>query len=360
MAKTPPGKSSEVHYILRAKVSRLLGSATILLTLLTNPLNVTLLSSQLLFAPAIWYRPDGLRTPIGVLSIFSSASIHICREKSLDLGARSPEAGRTLDKEVWITAVIKGADDQSPRWRHLLALGGLLLGITTPDGQEIQRSVRHTIEGAIVKAVNLALHGNECEDTMAAKAITVVLSHVFDHLGDEHKLSLHHDLLLPKLYQPPLFDKEGLHSGYFLSTMDADVVESAANKFDWSTRSSTYVRMQRITSGPLISSLGPISRLIAFSAENVQNVDLLAVVVEDFAAFARCLCVQWRQNKLSEVDVRENAVFLTDESLRTSLPLLWKVLNSSMFTTVIVLRSILGRVLCDPRLPMDMRKLAPG
>lgn len=356
MAKTPQGKSSEVHFVVRAKVPRLLGSATTLLTLLTNPLNVTLLSSQLLFAPAIWYRPDGLRTPIGILSIFSSASIHLCGGKGLD--PRSPEAGGALDKEAWITAVIKGADDQSPRWRHLLVLGGLLLGITSPDGQQIQQSVRHTIEGAIVKAVNLALHGKECEDTLAAKTITVVLSHVFDHLGDDHKLGLHHDLLLPKLYQSPLFDKEGLHSGYFLSTMDADVVESAANKFDWSTRSSTYVRMQRIAHGPLVSSLGSISRLIAFSAENVQNLDLLAVVIEDFAAFARCLCVQWRQNKLSEIDIRENTIYLTDESLKTSLPLLWKILNSSMFTTVIVLRSIIGRVLSDPRLPMDLRKPA--
>ena len=341
-------------------MTRLLGSATTLLTLLTNPLNVTLLSSQLLFAPAIWYRPDGLRTPIGILSIFNSAFIHICGGKDLDHGPGTPEAGRALGKEVWINAVIKGADDQSPRWRHLLALGGLLLGITTSEEQQIQQSVRHTIEGAIVKAVNLALHEKECEDTLAAKTITVVLSHVFEHLGENHKLGLHHDLLLPKLYHPPLFDKEGLHSGYFLSTMDADVVESAASKFQWSTRSSTYMRMQRITSGPLVSSLGSISRLIAFSAENVQNVDLLAVVVEDFAAFARCLCVQWRQNKLSEIDIRENTIYLTDESLKTSLPLLWKVLNSSLFTTVIVLRSILGRVLGDPRLPIDLRKPARG
>ena len=339
---------------------RLLGSAITLLTLLTNPLNVTLLSSQLLFAPAIWYRPDGLGTPIGILSVFSSASIHICGGKGLDHGPRSSDAGRALGPEVWITAVIRGADDQSPRWRHLLALGGLLLGITSSDGQETQQSVRHTIEGAIVKAVNLSLHEKECEDNLAAKAVTVVLSHVFDLLGDEHKFGLHHDLLLPKLYHSPLFDKEGLHSGYFLSTMDADIVESSVKKFDWSTRSSTYVRMQRITSGPLITSLGSISRLIAFSAENVQNVDLLAILIEDFAAFARCLCVQWRQNKLSEIDIRENTLYLTDESLKTSLPLLWKVLNSSMFTTVIVLRSILGRVLGDPRLPIDLRKPAQG
>ena len=207
--------------------------------------------------------------------------------------------------------------------------------------------------------MNLALHEKECEDPLAAKTVAVVLSHVFDHLGGDHKAGLDHDLLLPKLYHPVLSDKEGLHSGYFLSTMDTDVMASAPTKFDWSTKSSTYVRMQRMVSGPLIASLGSISRLIAFSAENVGNVDLLAVVIEDFSAFARCLCVQWRQNKLSEIDITEETVYLTDETLETTLPLLWRVLKSSMFLTVITLRSILARVLGDSRLPMDMRKWPP-
>lgn len=327
-----------------------------MLTLLTNPLNVTLLSSQLLSAPAVWYRPDGLRTPISILSIFNSATVRYHTQSS-EQASSHLAIGRKLTEDEWITAVVKGADDRTPRWRHLLPLGGLLLGIARADTEQTREPMRRAVEGAIVKAVNTALNGGDHEDALAMKTITVVLSHVFDLLGNDCKADLNHDLLLPKLYFSPFFDREGLHSGYFLSTIDADVIESAAKKFDWSIRSSTYVRTQRMSSGPLVASLGSISRLIAFSAENVRNVDLLAVMIEDLGAFARCLCIQWRQNKLSEIDITEESTYLTDETLRKSLPLLWRVLNSSMFATIIILRSVLGRVLGDSRVPVDMRKL---
>lgn len=180
-----------------------------------------------------------------------------------------------------------------------------------------------------------------------------MLSHTFDLLSDWEKVNLNHDLLLPILYHGPFFAKEGLHSGYFLSTIDADVVQSAGNKFDWSPKSSTYVQCQRMATGPLVASLGSLSRLIAFSVENVQSVELLFTMVKDLMAFTRILCVQWQQNKLSELDLTEEVNFLSDDTLRSTLPLLWRVLKSAMFATVIVLRSLLGRVLGDAAVPMD-------
>lgn len=308
-------------------------------------------------APAIWYQPDGLRTPISILSVFNSAALRISGRQTPEQRSNLSDPSRRLAKDEWITAVVKGADDRSSRWRHLLPLGGLLLGIASAEEEQINQSMRGKIEVAIVKAANLALREGENGDALATKSLTVVLSHVFDLLSDHNKLDLDHDLLLPKLYRPPFFDKEGLHSGYFLSTMDADVIESAAKKFDWSTKSASYVRVQRMASGPLVSSLGSISRLVAFSTENARNVDLLAVMIEELGAFARCLCVQWRQNKLSEIDTTEETIYLTDETLRTSLPLLWRILKSSMFASIIILRSLLGRVLGDARLPTNMRTL---
>lgn len=357
LSRTRPGKSYTFLTYHRLSTSRLLGSATTLLILLTNPLNVTLLSSQLLTAPTIWYQPDGLRTPISVLGVFNSAALRIFARQTPKQRSNLSDPSRKLAKDEWTTAVVKGADDRSSRWRHLLLLGGLLLGIATAEEEHINRSMRRKVEVAIVKAVNLALREGESEDALAMKSLTVVLSHVFDLLSDDNKFDLDHDLLLPKLYHSSLFDREGLHSGFFLSTMDADVIESAAKKFDWSRKSSSYVRMQRMASGPLVSSLGSISRLVAFSTENIRNVDLLAVMIEELGAFARCLCVQWRQNKISEIDATDETTYLTDETLRTSLPLLWRILKSSMFATIIILRPLLGRVLGDARLSMNMRKL---
>ena len=253
-----------------------------------------------------------------------------------------------------MTAVVKGADERSPRWRHVLAFSGLLLGFSGTDSHHLSGSLLWTLQTAIIKATNIALQERELEEGLAAKSIAVTLSHVFDLLSDVQKASLNHELLLPILYQTPFFDKEGLHSGYFLSIIDADVVQTAPGKFDWSTRSSTYVRVQRVASGPLVASLGSLSRLIAFSVENVQVSNLLVVMVEDLSAFARSLRIQWRQNKLSEIDIAEETTYLSEEALKNTIPLLWRLLRSGMFAIVIILRSALGRVLGDARMPKDI------
>lgn len=232
-------------------------------------------------------------------------------------------------------------------------LAGLLIGFEGRGQQSISRSLRRKLESATAKAVNLALQEGEATSELAADSIAMMLSHVFDLLSDAEKLNLNHDLLLPILYQAPFFSRGGLHSGYFLSTIDSDIVQSSGMKFDWSSKSSTYVQCQRMATGPLTASLGSLSRLIAFSVEHVQNVNLLSTVINDLSAFARSLSVQWRQNKLSEIDVTEETNFLSEDTLRSTLPLLWRILNSSMFAIVIVLRSLLGRVLGDARMPAD-------
>jgi hypothetical protein len=229
-------------------------------------------------------------------------------------------------------------------------LAGLLIGF---EGRNtISASLRRKIESATVKAVNLALQEGETASGLAGNSVAVVLSHVFDLLSDVEKMNLDHDLLLPILYQPPFFSKDGLHSGYFLSGIDADISQRGGMKFEWSSKSSTYAQCQRIATSPLISSLGSLSRVTAFSVEHVQNVDLLSTMVNDLAAFTRSLCVQWRQNKLSEIDVTEEASFLTDDTTKTTLPVLWRILRSSMFAIVIILRALLGRVLGDPMMPV--------
>ena len=314
---------------------------------------MTLLTSQLLSAPAIWQRPDGLRTTIRILGIFNSASLHVLQREEASIPRELlPQVTRPT-KEEWAIAIIKGADDRSPRWRHLLVLGGLLLGFEGHYRQGLSTSLRGTLENAIVMAANLALEEVERGDELATSSITLVLGHVFDLLSHGHRDNINHDLLLPNLVQGPYFSKEGLYAGYLLSTMDADIVQADGSKFDWSAKSSTYVQLQRVASGPLMSSLGSLSRLTAVSVEKVQNINLLAAIMDDLSAFTRSLSIQWRQNKLSEIDITEEATFLTDETLKTCLPLLWRVLKSSMFAIVVVLGSLLGRTIGDSRLPLD-------
>ena len=305
----------------------------------------------MLSAPSIWQRPDGLRTTIRILSIFNSAAIHLVQSED------SPEANshfltqRGLEREEWAIAVVKGADNRSPRWRHLCVLAGLLVGFEGRGKQSVSATLRRKLENATVKAVNLALREGEASSELAGNSICMMLSHVFDLLRVSERANLNNDLLLPILIHAPFFSKEGLQHGYFLSTIDSDIVQIGGMTFDWSPKSSTYVQCQRMAIGPLISSLGALSRLTAFCVENVPNADLLSAMITDLSAFTRSLFVQWRQNKLSEIDITEESIHLTEKSLNATIPLLWRVLKSTMFAVIIVLRSLLGRVLGEDLMP---------
>ena len=231
-------------------------------------------------------------------------------------------------------------------------LVGLLTGFGGGEHQSISASLRRRLEGATIRATNLALQDSEHLEGFAQNSVAVMLSYAFDGLSDVEKLNLNHDLLLPILYRTPLFAREGLHSGYFLSSIDADVVQNDS-KFNWSSKSSTYFQLQRKATGPIVATLGPMSRFAAFSVEHVRDVDLLLTMVSDMSTFTRSLYIQWRQNKLSEIDITEEATFLSDETLKITLPLLWRVMKATMFAVVIIQRSVLGRVLRDPKMPID-------
>ena len=235
-------------------------------------------------------------------------------------------------------------------------LVGLLIGFEGRDQQTISTSLRTKLENAAVKAVNLFLHEGETFNELAGNSVAMMLGQIFDVLSQTSKMNLDHNLLLPILYRAPFLTKDGLHSGYFLSNIDADILQTKEMKFDWSNRSTTYVQCHRMASESLLASLGSLSRLIAFSAEQVQSVDMLLTMVTDLAAFTRSLCVQWRQNKLSEIDATEETTFLTAETLSNTLPLLWNTLKSTMFAIVIVLRSLLSRTLGDARIRADDSK----
>lgn len=334
-------------------MTRLLGSAATLLTLLHNPLNLTLLSAQLLSAPAIWDRLDGHRMGLRMLGIFNSATAKMLQhEDSTGETNRFPLRSR-LAKEDWITAVIQGADERSPRWRHLLLLGGVLLGSEGQDRQAIPVAMRRMLENAMTSALNLALQDVREGSDLASYTLVTTTNYVFSLLSNISKKQINYDLLLPLLCWALFFSGDGLHFGYFLSTMDADLVEGSDQKFNWSSKSSSFVQIKRMASSPLIASLGSLSRLLAHSVEHIQDVGLLGALMGDISAFSRSLGVQWRQNKLSEIDAHEETVFLSDESLRNSLPLLWQTLKSSMFCIVVILRPLLSRVLEDGRISKD-------
>lgn len=119
------------------------------------------------------------------------------------------------------------------------------------------------------------------------------------------------------------------------------------------TKSSTYIRLEQMASRPLISSMGPLSRLIGRCLEHVHEPSLVYKALEDMAFFARTLATQWRQNKLSEIDASEEATFIDADALKSTVPRLWDVLKACMFTCVNILKVVMARTVADPSLAAD-------
>lgn len=323
---------------------------TSLLTKLSNPLNVTLLVSHVLSNDALYPTPIDLAHARQIFSVFYTAALRFLEDKQQPPKPPGHPSQLPSHSELsitdWLTAVVKGADDSSPRCRHTLLLGGLLLGFQSKDFEHLSNGLRNKLEGALVTASNLALLQKETEPN-CEMVVVFVLNHTFPVLSSMHQAQIHYDLLLAALVDATFFSREGLEYGYWLGTVDNDVVQSSRQTFNWPVNSKSFQKVTEIRGRQLTAGLGPLSRLIAHSIENVQDRSLIIYSTNKIAEFARNLLTCWRQNKLSEIDPREEAQYLDPEAASKSLPVLLQLLRDTMFASVIALRSVLGRLLCD-------------
>ncbi|KAF2423093.1 hypothetical protein EJ08DRAFT_596398 [Tothia fuscella] len=344
---------------------RLLSTAAHLLTTLHNPLNITLLTAQILTAPAIWEKPDGLRTCLRVMGVFHSAAHAIIkREEDIANGniksytTFPPQAEDGVPREPWLRAVIKGADERSARWKHVMVLGGLLIGFGPVEDEMLSRSMRSTLEHALVQATNLALGEVVHGDELGTHCIALTLNHTFPLLSDYERAQMDYNLILPVLIGSAFFSSEGLQSAYFIGAIDLDIVEFPNKQPNWPAVSPSYQQIERILSRPLITSLGPLSRLIAHAIENVTDSWLVQTMIEDLTSFTKSLVTQWRQSRLAMVDGPLESQAFAEEMLKTTNAGLWKLLKTTLFALVIIMRGAVGRILNDAILASD--SVAPG
>lgn len=288
--------------------------------------------------------------------MFNTAAIAVLQNDTEEEAQIPHGRNRKIEREAWVKAVVEGADDKSPRWRHMLLLGGILLGFEGQNRQGLPWKIRTKLESALATAARLALEELVPDAGVDGHCVTMVLNYTFELLSDTERSKINYDLLLPVMIRSIYLSPEGLEGGYFLGAIDKDVVEVPGRKFRWAANSATFGYVSAIGSRPLVSALGPLSRLASHAVENVQDPKLVAQTVDYLADFVRTLMVQWRQNKLSEVDVTEEAEFLEPESLKTTIPTLWKILRNCLYSVVIVLRAVLGRTINDPALAAGSSK----
>lgn len=331
------------------QTNRVLSTTTSLLTTLANPLNITLLTSQLLAAPAIWQHVEGLKTSLRIISIYNTAAITV-RKSNIDnpeqrYDAYQPRVGGGLDCDEWAKAVVNGADDKSPRWMHALVFTGVLLGMESGGVQGLSPALKAKLEYAIVTAANLALQTDH--DRYGIDAAILALNHAFAHLSEGAKRELDHDALCRHGINA-MTSLEGYHNAYFLETIDYDVRQQVSgNLFDWPPNSGSYLQLQGLVSKPLLQSVGPLAKLLAYSIEHARNPLRVLEVRDRLEEFTSSLLTRWQRNKLSEIDPSEERLYLSPETLQSTYPLLWQTLKTAMFSTVAILQAINSRTMID-------------
>ncbi|KAK3380202.1 hypothetical protein B0T24DRAFT_186211 [Lasiosphaeria ovina] len=339
-----------------ARTEYIYSTTTTLLATLSNPLNLSLLTSQLLVAPAIWGRGpgNGMRACYRVISIFNTAAIHVRRNELENAKPKlpsTPPVGSGMRSDAWAATVVKGADDLSNRWQHLLVLAGLLMGFEGGDRRSLSRSMRNKLEQAVVMATNLALQARDPEPRAPAGPLLLALNFAFPLLSESHRRALDCDALVPAATQAMLA-ADGLQDALFLGAIDLDVRQTG-QQFVWSTTSPSFLLLRQLEQKPLVSGLGPLSKLLAYAIEHARDSEVVLRAQNDLMLFTEKLHQQWQTNKLSEIEPSEEAVFLTTETMRSTWPALWQLLKKIMYGVVAVLHAAVARSLLDPRLRND-------
>ncbi len=329
---------------------KILGSTVSLLTTLSNPLNVHLLTSQLLRSPAVW---SGASEDAGLwlktISVFNSASITVRKQNegndSSLLGYPRPGGGLKVDE--WVIAVVKGCDEHSERWQHCLVLAGILLGMESQDARGMSRGMRAKVEGALVMAANTSL----AIPTVANIAVVLALNHAFGVLSEDAKRILDHGQLGHVAIEATM-GNYGFSMGSFIGSIKTDMRYTRDNKVDWVEKSVGYQHhVKGIQARPLVASMGGLAVLTAYCVDHCPpNHFLFHASVSSLHAFSRSVVDNWRANPLSVIDQSELQARLTPETARVTYPALVTLLKSILFTTVLTLKSFTSRFVAEPYL----------
>ncbi|KAI0528052.1 hypothetical protein F5B22DRAFT_17472 [Xylaria bambusicola] len=335
-----------------SQTDKILGTTNSLLTSLTNPLNLSLLTSHFLVARSIWQQPDGLRTCLRIISIFNTAAIHVRRNEldNANLPAGQPLVGSGVSAQDWARAVAKGLDDRSSRWQHTLVLAGILMGMEGEERRSLSWGLRSTLEQAVATSANLALEDNSRTGALGRGAVALALTYAFPLLSGANKALLNGNALLPAVVEAML-GEEGFQNGDFILAIEHDL--TPPRSFGWPASSSSVNRIQQLDSRPLAQNMGPLSRLGVFAVEHAGDSSIVLRAQDSLLSFTAGVLEKWEHCALSLVDHSVEPVKLSPELLQGPWPMLWQLFKKIMFAVVSTLQPIVGRCLLDPRLRTD-------
>lgn len=229
----------------------------------------------------------------------------------------------------------------------------MLGGILSADHERshLPRQTRASLEDAFIRAVNLSLTANLDRklEGLEADVLSLVLSHSITALSGRAKAQLNYHELLPFLIKSIYYSQEGFQSGYFLPSIDHDIVE-VNGKLSWPSRSNSFLHLQQRTARPLFVQMGGLARLAGMAIKESNEPAAVYALLDDLAKFGNTMLAQWKLNRLSTIPFSEEEAMVEAESLKATMPVAWQMLKTVLFTTTLILQEMMSKVIETPAL----------
>ena len=117
------------------------------------------------------------------------------------LSSSSPEKRKQLGNpsdlklQAWVQAIVNGADERSPRWRHAMLLAGLLVGLGADEfADEMSLSLQSELARGLVRSVNLALESERQVDVLPGACLALVLAQCWTDVPERERRGLDYDV----------------------------------------------------------------------------------------------------------------------------------------------------------------------
>lgn len=334
----------------RNEKRKLLSQTQYLFQHLTNPLNITVLSQQFLKSPAIWDGPFDLALCLDVMSILNTACTKVVErynEPSPTIPA-IPTSLRTLSTKHWVEAVIKGADEKSPAWRHTLVFTGIVLSLQRNEERQNSYLVQD-VQQYLVQAAEKAIHTLHT-DTLTKAALMLAMSYTFERLPEHLKQSFSHNAWL-QCGMETLTGDFGFEMGRFIAFAAVDVfVQAQPNglvQLHWPENSPSYQNhVRQVATRPLVGNSGLFTKMLAYHIHHLLSPDTeLPRLIDALQIFAKETANNWASTPFSNVDHHNTDASMDAQTKSTTYASFTTLLKRVYFALMVVLEACVSRLL---------------
>jgi hypothetical protein len=91
-----------------------------------------------------------------------------------------------------------------------------------------------------------------------------------------------------------------------------------------------------------------LAKLAGCAIQEAHDVRAVHALLDSIQKVSNTMASQWKTNRLSEVPMSEEAQLVEEESLKATVPVVWQILKTVLFTTTVILQALTTRVIQNP------------